>query len=231
MYTGPNMITNGLMFALDAANPKCFNSGDTTSTCLVTGFNCSGASGTPNDGTHTPNTSNFPTYSSLNGGIFNFNGGKGINIDGNLGFHTETSICMWFYKNSSAVQYLTDGRNNGGQWFLANYSSFNLNWSHSLRYNFSSTYNASDSAFLNQWYYMVTTSDNNGSKLYLNGYEVSTSDSASADEDFGINYRIGTRYTTSTEWTGYMGPIHFYNKVLTSDEVSQNYNALKTRFI
>jgi hypothetical protein len=77
---------------------------------------------------------------------------------------------------------------------------------------------------------MIVTSDSNSSKLYLNGYEVSTSTSLSADEDFGINYRIGTRYTTSAQWTGFFGPIYFYNRALSSNEVAQNYNELKGRF-
>ena len=188
-YRGPKIVTDGLIFALDAGNPKCFTSGDTSATCLVSGFNCSGASGTPSSGTHTPDTSNFPTYSTDNGGIFSFAGGKGINIDGNLGSTTASSISIWFYKNNSGGQYFTDGRNNGGQWFLSNYDSYNINWHGNLRYNFSSTYNANDSAFLNQWHHMIVTSDDSGSKLYLNGSEVSTSTSTSADEDFGINYR------------------------------------------
>ncbi len=230
IYRGPNIVTNGLIFALDAGNPKCFSSGDTTATCLISGFNCSGANGTPGTGTHTPNTSNFPAFSTDNGGIFNFSGGKGINIDGDLGSATASSICMWFYKISSGGQYFTDGRNDGGTWFLSNYSSYNINWSNNLRYNFSSTYNASDSAFLNQWHHMIVTSDSSGSKLYLNGYEVSTSTSTSTDEDFGINYRIGTRYTTSSEWTGFFGPIYFYNRAITASEVLQNYNSQAERF-
>jgi len=137
---------------------------------------------------------------------------------------------MWFYKNGSGAQYIVDGRNNGGDWFLTNYQSYNINWESKLQYNFSSTYNASDSAFLNQWVHMVATSDGDGSKLYINGIEVSTTTSTSVDEDFGINYRIGTRYTTSTEWTGYMGPIYFYNKKLNAVEAAQNYNAQKSRF-
>ena len=231
VHGGPNIVTDGLIFAIDAANEQSYlGSGDTTATCLISGFNCSGANGQPNTGTHTPNTSNFPSYSTDNGGIFNFSGGKGINIDGNLGTATASSICMWFYKNSSGTQYFTDGRNNGGQWFLSNYSSYNINWHNTLRYNFSATYNASDSAFLNQWHHMIVTSDSSGSKLYLNGYEVSTSTSTSADEDFGINYRIGTRYSTNNEWTGFFGPIYFYNRAITASEVLQNYNALKGRF-
>ena len=118
---GPNIVTENLIFAIDAGSPKCFKSGDTTATCLISGFNCSGANGTPGTGTHTPNTSNFPAFSTDNGGIFNFSGGRGINIDGDLGTATASSICMWFYKNSSGTQYFTDGRSNGGDWFLSNY--------------------------------------------------------------------------------------------------------------
>jgi len=227
---GPNIVTENLIFAIDAGSPKCFRDGDTTATCLVSGFNCSGANGTPFAGTHTPNTANFPAYNSINGGVFDFAGGRGINIDGDLGTATASSICMWIYKNSSNTQYFTDGRNNGGDWFLSNYQSHNITWENRLKYNFSGTYNGSDPSFLNQWIHMVVCSDGDGSKLYLNGYEVTPISSASADEDFGINYRIGTRYTTSTEWTGYMGPIFFYNKKLNSAEVFQNYCAHKSRF-
>ena len=138
---------------------------------------------------------------------------------------------MWFWKNGSGTQYFTDGRNNGGQWFLSNYSSYNINWHNKLRYNFSSTYNASDTAFLSQWHHMIVTSDSSGSKLYLNGYEVDTTTSTSStDEDFGINYRIGTRYTTSSEWGGFFGPIYFYNRAITASEVLQNYNSQAERF-
>ena len=230
VHGGPNIVTDGLVFNMDAANKQSYPGSGTTVTCLISGFNCSGANGIPGTGTPTPSTSNFPAFSTDNGGIFNFSGGKGINIDGDLGSATASSICMWFYKISSGTEYIADGRNDGGQWFLSNYSSYNINWHDKLKYNFSATYNASDSAFLNQWHHMIVTSDSNSSKLYLNGYEVSTSTSLSADEDFGINYRIGTRYTTNAQWTGFFGPIYFYNRALSAQEVKQNYNALKGRF-
>ena len=230
LVRGPNIVTKNLIFAIDAGSPKCFKSGDTTATCLISGFNCSGANGTPGSGTHTPNTANFPAYNSINGGVFDFDGGRGINIDGDLGTATASSICMWIYKNSSNTQYFTDGRNDGGDWFLSNYQSQNITWENNLTYNFSGTYNGSDSSFLNQWIHMVVCSDSNGSKLYLNGYEVTPIGSASVDEDFGINYRIGTRYTTSGEWTGYMGPIYFYNRKLGDHEVKQNFEAQRERF-
>ncbi len=229
-YGGPHIIQDGLIFALDAGNPECFTSGATTATCLVSGFNCSGANGNPGSGTHTPNTANFPVYNSTKGGVFDFVGSKGINIDGNLGSTTSSAISMWLYKNSSATQYITDGRNNSGAWFLSNYSSYNINWTNNLRYNFEGSYNSGATAFINKWIHIVATSDSTGSQLYINGVEVVLSTSSSPDEDFGINYRIGTRYTTSSEWTGYMGPIYFYNKKLNAAEAAQNFLAQKSRF-
>jgi hypothetical protein len=78
---------------------------------------------------------------------------------------------------------------------------------------------------------MTVTSDSTGSKIYINGVYTAATGESSADEDFGINYRIGTRYTVSSEWTGKMGSIYFYNKALNATEALQNFNAQKTRFL
>lgn len=230
-YGGPDIITDGLIFGLDAGSERCFTSGDTTATDLVQGFNCSGANGNPGTNTHTPNTSNFPVYSSTKGGVFDFAGGKGINVDGDLGNHSTSSMSMWLYKDGAATQYVTDARNDSGSWFLSNYTGFNLNWHNTLKYNFEDPYNASASEFINKWVHMTVTSDSTGSKIYINGVYAVATTTISADEDFGVNFRIGTRYTTSTQWTGKMGSIYFYNKVLSAAEVLQNYNAQKNRFI
>jgi hypothetical protein len=230
MFTGPHIITDGLIFALDAGNPECFISGDTTATDLIQGFNCSGANGTPGSGTHTPNTANFPAYNSTKDGVFDFASGKGINVDGDLGSTSSSSISMWLYKAPGATQYVTDGRNNGGQWFLSNYTNFNLNWHNTLKYNFEDPYNVSAPEFINKWVHMTVTSDSTGSKIYINGVYAVATTTISADEDFGINFRIGTRYTTSSQWTGKMGSIYFYNRKLNAIEVAQNFNSQRTRF-
>ena len=232
MYVGPDIVDDGLIFGLDAGSTRCFTSGNTTATDLVQGFNCSGANGHPGAGTHTPNTANFPVYNSTKGGVFDFAGGKGINVDGNLGSTSASSICSWiYYPSGTSVRYLTDGRNNGGQWFLMNYTNYNLNWHNTLQYNFEDPYNASAPEFINKWVHMTVTSNSSGSKIYINGVEKTATGTASADEDFGINFRIGTRYTTSSEWTGKMGSIYLYDKALSASEALQNFNAQKSRFL
>ena len=231
MYVGPDIITDGLIFGIDAGSSRCFTSGDTTATDLVQGFNCSGANGNPMSGTHTPNTANFPVYNATKGGVFDFAGGKGINVDGDLGNLTTSSMSMWLYKAPGSTQYVTDARNDSGSWFLSNYTNFNLNWHNTLKYNFEDPYNVSAPEFINKWVHMTVTSDSTGSKIYINGVYAVATLTYSADEDFGVNFRIGTRYTTSSQWTGKMGSIYFYDKVLSASEALQNFNAQKSRFL
>ena len=231
MYVGPDIITDGLIFGIDAGSSRCFTSGDTTATDLVQGFNCSGANGNPMSGTHTPNTANFPVYNATKGGVFDFAGGKGINVDGDLGNLTTSSMSMWLYKAPGSTQYVTDARNDSGSWFLSNYTNFNLNWHNTLKYNFEDPYNVSAPEFINKWVHMTVTSDSTGSKIYINGVYAVATLTYSADEDFGVNFRIGTRYTTTSQWTGKMGSIYFYDKALSAAEALQNYNAQKSRFL
>lgn len=226
----PKITTNGLIFIIDPANPKCFNNGDTTCVNMVTGGLVTGANGQPNAGTHTPDTANFPTYNSEAGGVFDFVGGKGMNVEENLGSHSTLTLEMWYYKNSASAQYFTDGRNDGGNWFLSSYTSANLNYTSALTYNFDTTYDAGNPAFVDRWQHMVITSDAGGSKLYIDGTERTLIGSTSIDEDIGKNFRIGTRYTTGTEWTGKMGAIRIYNRVVSAAEAAQNFNALRGRY-
>lgn len=230
-HSGPNYDTDGIILLLDPSNPNCFTNGATECINLITGGSVTGPSGTPGTGVNTDAPNMFPAYSSLNGGVFNFAGGKGMNCNEDLGYRTTTSLSIWFYKTSSAVEYLTDARNDGGQWFLSNYISYNLVYQGALGYNYDATYNASSSGLLNNWQHLVVTSDNSGSKLYLNGFEVSNYGvQSSLDEDFGVNFRIGTRYTTANHWSGFMGVISAFDRVLSAEEVLQNYVAHKGRY-
>lgn len=234
-YGAPTVSTKGLILAIDAGDSNCMSSGDTSCTNMVTGGQLTGASGSPGSGAHTAATSNFPAYNSLYGGIFDFAGGRGMNCDENLGTTTTSTICMWLWRNTTDnTQYFADGRNGGGDWFLSNYGSQNINWENRLQYKFNGAAATYDqTAFpANQWLHMVAVSGPGGSALYLDGETPPEAlvASTSADEDFGTNYRIGTRYTTSSEWTGYMGPIFFYNRELSADEAKQNFKAHRSRF-
>ena len=229
---GPKIVMEGLLLAIDAANPKCMVAGDTTCKNLITGGLLTGASGTPGSGTHTPNSSNFFSRSTAwNTPVFYNNSYYGgMNVEEDLGSHSSLSICMWLYKNEDGVSYITDGRNNGGQWFLSNYTGDNINYTEKLTYRFDGSYDADNPNFINRWIHMVATSDSSGSVLYLNGVAVNTRYETSFDEDLGKNFRIGTRYTTVYGFKGYMGPVYIYDRKISAAAAKQNFLAHRGRF-
>tara|TARA_B100000287_G_scaffold356359_1_gene347222 strand:+ start:630 stop:1361 length:732 start_codon:yes stop_codon:yes gene_type:complete len=240
-YNGARVVDDGLIFALDAGNSKCFSNGATTATCLVSGYSVTGANGNPGSGTHTKNDANMPVYNSAKGGVFDFVGEQGMNVEGDLGGSGSgaASWCVWYNKSANGAHgantdYFFDGRNDGGNWCLANYQSHNINWHSALEYNDGGSFTGDNTNIFNDaFHYLVVTSDSSGSKVYIDGVDVTgTADTTnSCDEEFGNNFRIGTRYTTSGQWSGYMGVIKLYNKKLSDAEVLQNYNAHKGRFI
>jgi len=138
---------------------------------------------------------------------------------------------------SGTPNYLSDGRNNGGTYNLTNYLDANHNVGNILKYSFSGTYDVSDPDFLNQWQFACFVSDAGGSLLYIDGVEITSGpynntyiSNTSFNEVYGVNYRIGTRFTTAGGWNGQMGQVMLYNRVLTADEIKQNYNATCKRY-
>ena len=96
MYTGANIIRNGLVLALDAASKNSYPGTGTTWTDL---------SGNNNNGT----LINSPTFSSTNEGIFIFNGTtQNISLPSSLTrLNTNYSIGVWFLPTRVASSYLT----------------------------------------------------------------------------------------------------------------------------
>jgi hypothetical protein len=90
------------------------------------------------------------------------------------------------------------------------------------------------SLFINTWYNITVTSDPSGSsgtgiiKVYLNGGLQTTITGAKTTHADVLN--IGrTRYDINY-WSGYIGNTMVYDTVLSDQQVSSNFNSLKTRF-
>lgn len=236
MKIGKTIPTDGLIFFIDPANPSCFKDGDTSCINLVTGGLVTGAVGTPYDGAHSPNPSKFPPYNSTNGGVFDFGGSHAMNCEEDLGgnYFDGISIVIFYYKNGGGTtDYFTDGRNDGGNWFLSNYVSYNINFANTLTYNFEDPYNASASDFINQWQCLMLINNRTvpQTELYINNELKQTGGSSAFSlASFGRNYRIGTRFTDSGRWVGYMGQILFYKRALNSNERNQVYNSFRSRY-
>jgi hypothetical protein len=148
------------------------------------------------------------------------------------------SVSVWVkkYQLSSENQMIVSRNNNVDGWRLQIDSLNKLQFAVEENNNIST--GITDSAIsTDTWYHMVGTFDgdpsNNGSgvvKLYINGVTggSTTNDAASNDMDTAIDTMYIGKHTTGGDFfNGEIDDLCIYNKVLSQEEVTRNYNAGK----
>jgi len=216
---GPNIIEDGLVFAVDAANKKSYPGSGTTWSDL---------SGNGNE----IELINGPTFDNANGGSIVFDGtndfareitynGPVITLNGPL------TLSGWFnYDNysSNSTLGLVNGANaiqmgcRGGSGTIWKYGGVAL-----VRYN---------EPPVGTWFNSTLTLEGSTAISYVNGELDSTNLSASP-QTVALASIVMSSYTTggsAERFAGKLTNITLYNRVLSSTEVLQNYNALKSRF-
>ena len=229
----PSIVIDGLVYCVDPANVRSYPGTGTTLTDLKGS----------NNGTLT----NGPTFSSDNRGVFTLDGTDDYiavaDSSENFTFaNGNFSVGGWAATNSDNVTayVLNKGVNaDGGGWILTLTNSL-VQW---FRYYFdgsSVNQNVSYSHSLTGWTYILATCDTSGAagdmKIYVNGSlattgsfsEIKTSVSnTNALESGRLNIYGGLSIVYGG---GERGTAHIYNKVLTADEVMQNYEATVGRY-
>jgi hypothetical protein len=232
-YAGPEIVEDGLVLALDAANPKSYPGSGTTWTDL---------SGNGNTGTLT----NGPTYSSANGGSIVFDGvDDGVNLPNKSDFYLipnqNQTNCGWFNTNNTNTSTIIyDARNSVGSTvgYFIGVQSGGL-----LRAWFYYTFNDASSLQINTaisagiWYHYAVVFDRNGlMSLYLNGIlksSVNISSFSANDYSINTNPTIGIKsYSGSgiSPFSGNIAQVSIYNRALTPQEIQQNFNATRSRY-
>ena len=231
VFYNSSIIRDNLVLCLDAANSKSYPGSGTTWTDL---------SGNGNNGTLT----NGPTYSSANGGSLVFDGVDGsVNISPTNFNLSEFSINIWFKSSSVSSNYLrlihkadTTGSTKG---FLIANSQTNgkLVFGYQPNYTTGEVLKRSTSLISNNIWYNVNMIYNSSSeiKIYFNGVEnvgeTSTSPDVGWVSNTGNFLSIGNRAGGSeSPYNGNIAQVSIYNRALTAAEISQNFNALKSRF-
>ena len=225
-FTGPNIVTNGLVLALDAGSTRSYPGSGTAWNDLSS-----------NKSVYTLN--NGVTYQSINGGVFDFDGvdqhansGSAPITAGSTAYSMEavfktntTSAIQSVWEQGTTVQ--TTGTracmillNNGTGGFNGQSADF-----HAVSYS------------ANIWYHWLITIDTslstNKCKIYINGV-LSTQGNPNNSSTLNIGAdgaRVGNKFSNSTEnFDGNIALVRAYNRVLTAAEALQNFNAQKTRF-
>jgi hypothetical protein len=207
----PRILTDGLVLALDAGNAKSYPGSGNTWYDL---------SGNGNNGTLT----NGPTYSSSNGGVIVL-GGTNQYIDiPSINLSTSNHTVMGAARYVSIGGRVFSGRSNNwlmGHWSTTTRNYYAAGWVSSVGNGESDT----------NWRIYAATGNYSGDSWaqYVNGVLDAGPNSNGSQGPNGFS--IGRYGPGNSEYSN--SQVSFllcYNRVLTADEIKQNFNATRSRF-
>ena len=220
--SGPDIVENGLVLCLDAANKLSYPGSGTTWTDL---------SGNNSNGTLT----NGPTFSAGNQGSIVFDGANDYVVVGSKTYtYNGGSWEIWTKLNSINRQQGFMGAN-----VAPLYLNFYMGTNNLMRWevigNSSLTFLSINSTTVfttGIWYHVIGTFNGVNNTLYINGVQETTTTTGATN--------IPTTYTAALYLGDYgagafpgaenIAISRIYNRALSAAEVLQNYNATKSRF-
>jgi hypothetical protein len=215
-----NVVKDGLVLYLDAGNDLSYPGSGT----LWRDF-----SGFGNNGTLV----NGPTYSSANGGSIVFDGSNDYVGFGVINFTSGTSITIevWVKPNSSQNTYaniLDYGHSFGG--FTIQQDASNTNQYYFAYYN-GSSYDVTPTITLNSnsFTHLVFVKSGTSTIGYVNSVNTVSITGSVNFTGSGITFNLG-KWHGGREFNGNIASTKIYNRALSATEVSQNFNALRSRY-
>ena len=217
----PSAIRNGLLVCVDPANPTSYTGTGLTARGLVSGIGATLVNGIG--------------FSSANNGTFILDGSNDYISGDTTSFDLtgDMSAEIWFNLSATAGDWVRvigkgDSTNRSfGFWYNTGGSVFLHQ-----RYGASSTVSTvySISIQTNTWYHVIVTSSGSTHKLYINGVDVQTQTGSGPFYSSSNTLKIGYG-DFHTYHNGRIGLYRIYNRALSAQEVFQNYNATKKRYL
>jgi len=237
------IVTDGLVFYVDAGNSSSYPGSGTTWTDLIGGFGGTLTSG--------------PSYSSNNGGLIDFDGSDDYATTNYSSLFSDInggmSINFWIKTTATGRQSVlgafNDGFTTGGRVYInadssggAATNTGNIGWwcrdDSTNKLSFSADCDVQDG----NWHNITITISGTSSsdiKIYNNSSSqtVTIGNSAFDKTDTSLLTHYvwlgaeNSRGSVSQPFDGSLACVSFYDKVLSASEVLQNYNALKNRFV
>lgn len=229
-YAGPNLVKDELIFVIDVANKKSYSGAGSTA------YDVSGNS-------YTGTLINSVTFDTEKGGCFYFDSisPNGSYINTNYLHDNYGTFSVWFKGQTQDTDtgsiirpLILQGTYYGTGTTEAMGIAMKRDDSRIFYYSGSDTstyYFVSSAAYNdNNWHNAVLVRDTVNSYAYMDGVLLSTFTSTAAI-DKSTNVQLGGSSTSDARrYLGKIATWQVYTKVLSSVEVLQNYNALRTRF-
>jgi len=229
MKYGPKIVTDGLVLCLDAADRNSYPGSGTIWRDL---------SGNGNHGTLT----NGPTFDGGNGGSIVFDGSNDyVTTDYIPLFTGDFAINLWIKFNAynsyqNAISSTNDGNAIQGFWLefgtVRGFTLYNTGPSLALTDNVSNAQSLSTNIWYNVCVSRVGTGTNN-LKLYIDNvlYGQNTYNNTIGHSSQNLLLAKYSKANFLSLFNGLMSVIQIYsNRGLSTQEIQQNYNTIKTRF-
>ena len=220
-FSGPNIVTDGLVFAVDAGSDRSYPGSGTTTTNIINSV----------DGTLT----NGVAYVTNNGGAFDFDGTDDFIVfpdDTNLDNQTLT-MEGWVNMHSTLAQdgfFFEKGNVN------TQYSTFMNATNIMFRTQSLSTVDLVQSissyTSVDTWFHYACTYGAGTKRIYINGAQIAQTTGLTGTIPVNTGGLFMGAYGPGVSYhlNGNIAVSRVYNKALTAAEVTQNYNAQKSRF-
>ena len=207
-----SVVIDGLIFSIDAANPRCYPGTGITVNNLLGGVG---------------GTLVGPTHSSQNTGVFTFDGVNDyVNIPYPSGLSTDTSTIQVLVDNNyqtspGSIGFEIQDRPDLGkvlEWGAQPGSGIT---------RCTSDFQVGDGT----WRHITATNDGTTSVLYVDGVQSGLARTAAGIGLQQANINIGRwDFSDNRYFNGNISGVMIYNRGLSPIEVKQNYNATKKRY-
>jgi hypothetical protein len=237
IYGGPDIITDGLVFHVDAANTKSYpGNGDEWYDLINNNIGYIG-----NNSVHSIdyyNSSYAPTFTNDGYGSFLFDGSNDQVVfpDSPSLRYIGSNISLFTWakptQTVSTFRNILARRNSSN---IGGYIHHNSGSDSLLVYVYNNMWRSTSLSNVfqaNVWSCTGFTFDGTSLKIYKNGILVGNNANAGggAINPVESTMRIGGNGGTSQHWLGYISNVQIYNSTLTDNQILQNYNTLKGRY-
>ena len=222
-HANPDIITDGLVLCLDAADKKSYSGSGTA---------WSDRSGNNNHGT----LQNGPTFDSANGGSINFDSSNdrvAISNSDSLNPTDGLTIEAWVNFDADSPDFIFEKGYVNTQWSLFSHGTdIMFRTFHDADSGYTSTSVTKSTYITNgQWHHIVGSWDGSNKRIFIDSNLVKTATKTGALKTSSLDAAIGTFGTNvNYPFGGSIAKVGIYNRGLTASEVLQHYNATKSRF-
>lgn len=223
----PRIVTDGLVYWYDTANPRSFPGSGNTMYSLQNG-----------------------SIMALNNGYTTYGTGAGlaISLSGTNAYTmtqtnlysqfptSQTSMFIWAYSVGAGNIISELGQTTpNAAWHDSNIEiNGSGNVSMSVWHGGLNSKVISSALNFNTWYHIGWAYDGTTLTAYINGASIGTTTFTRSRNGSAIHYTIGARddtnMGTNAYWKGMFSNFSVYNRALTAQEILQNYNATKKRY-